>query len=305
MALRTVPPPAPPRNAGNDSAPNPRDGDLTRPASAAGALRRDARLRNRLLGLLPPLVFGTFMLGFWLLARWQLIQTRGLAAAKLLLPAPTEVLRSFTQILTDPGLRGYIGATVLESLGGCALGVLVALPLGYVIARSPLAARAVQPYLAASQALPAVALAPLIALWLGYEVESRMALCALIVFFPLVITTTLGVRTLDHDVLDAARVDGASRWALLWHIEAPLALPSILAGLRTSLTLSITGAVVGEFVIGATAESKGLGQLLGQFLNQFDGAGTFATLLVLALLAAIYYGLARLVERRYSYLEAA
>ena len=304
MALRTVPPPAPPRNVGSDSAPNMRDGGRTRAAPTTGTPRRSARRGGHLLGLLPPLTFGAFMLALWLLARWQLIQTRGPAAAKLLLPAPTEVLRSFAQIVTDPALRGYIGTTVVESLGGCALGALVALPLGYVIARSPLAARAVQPYLAASQALPAVALAPLIALWLGYEVESRMALCALIVFFPLVITTTLGVRTLDRDILDAARVDGASRFALIWQIEAPLALPSILAGLRTSLTLSITGAVVGEFVIGATAESKGLGQLLGQFLNQFDGAGTFATLLVLALLAAVYYGLARLVERRYSYLEA-
>src|SRR5262249_16211618 len=254
---------------------------------------------------LPPVVFGAFVLSLWLLARWNLIQTRGAGAAALLLPSPDDVLGAFWQILTEPALRGYIGTTVQESLGGCALGALVALPLGYVIARGVRGGRAVQPYLAASQALPAVALAPLIALWLGYEVESRMALCALIVFFPLVITTTLGVRSLDRDVLDAARVDGAGRWAVLWRIELPLALPSVLAGLRTSLTLSITGAVVGEFVIGATGETKGLGQLLGQFLNQFDGAGPLATLLVLALLAAVYYGLAGLVERRYSYLEAA
>src|SRR5262249_13063007 len=106
MALRTVPPPAPPRNAGTHSVPDRRDSDRTRAAPAAGAPRRDARLRGHLLGLLPPLVFGVVVLALWLLARWQLIQTRGLAAAKLLLPAPTEVLRSFAQILTDPALRG-------------------------------------------------------------------------------------------------------------------------------------------------------------------------------------------------------
>ena len=127
-----------------------------------------------------------------------------------------------------------------------------------------------------------------------------VALCALIVFFPMAITTTLGLRLLDRDVLDAARVDGASGWRMLWHIELPLALPSVLAGLRTSLTLSITGAVVGEFVVGA----NGLGQLLLIDRSDFDSAGVFATLLALALLAATLYGVARLAERLFSYVEA-
>jgi NitT/TauT family transport system permease protein len=132
-------------------------------------------------------------------------------------------------------------------------------------------------------------------------VTPRLAICALVVFFPLVVTTTLGLRSLDREVLDAARVEGAGRWALFRQIELPLALPSILAGLRTSLTLSITGAVVGDFVLGG---EEGLGGLLIGFSAAFDSAGVFATLLLLALLAALYYGLARLAERRFSYLEA-
>ncbi len=150
-----------------------------------------------------------------------------------------------------------------------------------------------EPYLAASQAVPAVALAPLLVLLLGYGLLPVAALCALIVFFPAAVNTTLGFRTIDRDVLDAARIDGAGRWALLRHIEAPLAIPSILAGLRASLTLAVTGAVVGEFVLG----DQGLGGLLTIARGNFDAPLVFATLIALALMAITLYGLARLIER--------
>lgn len=249
--------------------------------------------RSPILSVLPPLLVGVA-----LLALWQLATQLGLVPA-FLLPAPADVWDAFRRSVADGLLPRYVGTTLVESLLGCALGVAVALPLGYAIARSRLIARALQPYIAASQALPAVAIAPLIALWLGYGLSPVVALCALIVFFPMAITTTLGLRLLDRDVLDAARVDGASGWRMLWHIELPLALPSVLAGLRTSLTLSVTGAVVGEFVVGA----NGLGQLLLIDRSDFDSAGVFATLLALALLAAALYGVARLAERLFSYVE--
>lgn len=184
---------------------------------------------------------------------------------------------------------------------GSLLGATVALPLGYALARSQLVADFLQPYLAASQALPAVALAPLLALWFGYGLISVIVLCALLVFFPIVVTTTLGLRLLDHEVLDAARVDGASGWKLLRAIELPLAFPSILAGLRAGLTLSITGAVVGEFVVGG----KGLGELLLIDRSYADTAAVFADVLILAALAIACYSLARWAERNYSYAEEA
>jgi NitT/TauT family transport system permease protein len=107
------------------------------------------------------------------------------------------------------------------------------------------------------------------------------------------------VRTLDREILDAARVDGAGGWAMLRYFELPLALPSILAGMRAGLTLSITGAVVGEFVIG----DRGLGGLLTIARGNFNTPLVFATLLTLALLASVFYGIGRLIERRLSYLE--
>lgn len=268
-----------------------------RPSRAMRERRRGLpSLAARALGTLPALALAALALLIW-----QLVTQTGGDQVTILLPAPLDVARSFWLSLSDGLLPSYAAQTLIESLGGFALGTVVALPMGYAIARSPLLARAIQPYLAASQAMPVVAIAPLLVLWVGFGIPPVIVLCALIVFFPTVVTTVLGLRTLDRDVVDSGRVEGAGRWALLWHIELPLALPSILAGLRTSLTLSVTGAVVGEFAIG----DQGLGGLLQIARGNFDMPLEFATLLTLALYAAALYGAARLIERQFSYVEAA
>jgi putative riboflavin transport system permease protein len=108
-------------------------------------------------------------------------------------------------------------------------------------------------------------------------------------FFPMVITSALGFQTLDATLVDAARVEGASGWSLFAHIEFPLALPALLASIRTGLTLSIVGAIVGEFV---NQGDQGLGSLVLSAKNQFDSALLFATLFVMAIMAILYYGFA-------------
>jgi NitT/TauT family transport system permease protein len=247
------------------------------------------------------------LLGVAILALWQLV-TASRAISAYYLPAPGDVLQTWLRGVglsgssshTTPLLLRYGLTTLMESVAGFLLGTAIAIPLGYGIARSQALAHALQPYMAAMQALPALALAPLLTMWLGYDLPSVIALCALIVFFPMVVNTALGLLTLDRDVLDAARVAGAHGWTLFRYMEFPLALPSILAGLRVGLTLSITGAVVGEFVVG----TDGLGGLLIIAGSQYNRPLEFATLLTLSLLAAILYGLARLAERRFSYMEA-
>lgn len=315
MAIRSIAPSRPRESSARSSAPG--SSAAVGTPSGAGAIPRPHAHR----GWSWSRVAAPLALGVLIIAAWQFVTTAGFVST-FLLPEPLTVLRAFWFALTDGCTRGgvtcaggphaawtalsnsllvnYSAITLLESVAGCALGALVALPLGYAVARNRLIAGAVQPYLAASQALPAVAVAPLIALWLGYNLSPVIALCALIVFFPLTITTTLGLRLLDRDVLDAARVDGAGFWSLLWRVELPLALPSILAGLRTSLTLSVTGAVVGEWASGG----NGLGQLLLLNHEYADPAGEFATLLMLGLLAAALYGVVRLGERRLSFAEA-
>jgi NitT/TauT family transport system permease protein len=301
MSIRSVSPPKPPTGAVGPPPTN-EQRQQSHP-SAPGALPPDERpftrsprrfSEQRSLRVIAPVALGVV-----LLAAWQLAVQTGMVS-EFLLPFPLDVLRSLWNSLLHDDLLRYAQTTLIESLAGCAFGALVALPLAYIIVHSRLAASAIQPYLAASQALPAIAIAPLIVLWLDYGLSPVIVLCALIVFFPMVITTVLGLRLLDRDVLDAARTEGAGWWSLLWYIEFPLALPGILAGVRASLTLSITGAVVGEFVEG----TPGLGELLLIERSYADLAGVFATLLMLALLAALFYGLVRLLERWLSYVEA-
>lgn len=242
---------------------------------------------RRLSAVLPPVVLGVV-----LLAGWQAVHSTGLVSS-FFLPGPAAVAHAFVNAVEHDSLLDYTRQTLVESLAGSGIGIAVALPLGYLIARSRWSALALQPYIAASQAVPAVALAPLLALWIGYGLLPIAILCALLVFFPMLVNTVLGLRLLDPDVLGAARVDGVGRWGMLRYIEFPLALPSILTGVRTGFTLSITGAVVGEFVMGG----DGLGELLAVQRNDADSVGLFATLLMLTILAAGTYGLMRLLER--------
>jgi NitT/TauT family transport system permease protein len=259
----------------------------TRTESAAPPSAADPAAR-RLGAVLPPL-----MLGVVLLAVWQIVHSTELVSA-FFLPGPEAVVRAFARQIVHGSLLGYTRQTLVESLAGSGLGMAVGLPLGYLIARSRWAALALQPYIAASQAVPAVALAPLLALWIGYGLLPIAILCALLVFFPMLVNTVLGLRSLDPDVLNAARVDGVGRWGMVRYIEFPLALPAVLTGVRAGFTLSITGAVVGEFVMGG----DGLGQLLAVQRSEADSVGLFATLLMLTVLAAGSYGLLRLVEQR-------
>lgn len=260
------------------------------PAERSRQIIRPARTRRvrSALGILPPVALGVL-----LLLLWQTLVSSG-AVSAFLLPHPSDVARSFWNALTSGLFWDYTRTTLTESMLGFAAGAAFALPVGYGIARSRLLARTLEPYLAASQAMPSVAIAPVLVIWLGYGLKAVVVLCALIVFFPIVVNTALGIRTIDPDVIDAARVDGAHGWPLLRHFEAPLAMPAVLTGLRTSLTLSIIGAVVGEFILG----DQGLGGLLTIARSNFDTPLVFATLFMLMLMASAMYGIARLIEGR-------
>lgn len=235
---------------------------------------------ERMLGITPPMVLGLF-----LFTGWYIGTSRGLINS-LILPTPTDFFTSLVNGITSGLLLNSAVVTIEESVLGFLMALAVALPLGYALAKSRLIAAAVQPYLAAGQAIPAIIIAALLVYWVGAGLLPITIVCMLVVLFPMVITTVLGIQTLDKAVVDAARVDGASGWSLLASVEFPLALPAILAGIRTGLTLSITGAVVGEFVGGG---DQGLGSLVQIAREQFNTPLVFATLLILAVLAALYY----------------
>ncbi len=233
-----------------------------------------------------PLVLALVLLGVWWLA--------SPSVPGFMLPGPAAVFSNLVRDVASPEWLGFFGVTLGEALGGCALGAVVALPLAVLIHRSPVVSAAVNPFLGATQAIPAIALAPLLVLWIGYGLGAVVVLCGIMVFFPILISSVLGLRHVPRAVVEAARLDGAGSWALLSDIELPLALAAVLAGLRNGFTLSITGAVVGEMVMGG----RGLGTLLTVRRDQMDTADMFATIIVLCVVASVMYSLIRWWEHR-------
>lgn len=220
-----------------------------------------------------------------LLLIWQAV-VAFLHVNPVFLPAPSRVLGRLGAELASGSFIADMFYTLGEAALGCLVGAGIALPIGYAVASWRLVGAALTPLIAGSQAIPAVAIAPLLALWAGYGLAAKVSLCALMVFFPMLLNTVLGLRQVDHRLVDAAQLDGAHAWSLLWHIQAPLAWRSILTGLRGGFTLSITGAVVGEYVIGG---SRGLGRVVAVQTNMNDTTGLFATVLTLCLLAIAVY----------------
>jgi len=239
-------------------------------------------------------------LGVILLSAWGLVVAPG-TIPRYFLPTPPDVARElYSGLVSHADMWELTGATMTEALGGCLAGLVVALPLAVVIYRSKVVSAAVLPFLGTTQAIPAIALAPLLVLWIGYGLGAIVTLCTLMVFFPILVSSVVGFRHIDRDIIAAAQVDGAGGLSLLAWIEIPLALPNILAGIRNGFTLSVTGAVVGEMVMGG----RGLGTLLTVQRDANNAAGMFATIIQLAVLAALIYSAVSLVERRWSRLTA-
>ncbi len=235
-----------------------------------------------------PLVFGLAVL-----ALWEAVCRLGLIAP-IFLPAPTAIVQRLVSDLAGTRIIGFTVTTLGEALAGAGVATAIAVPLGYVVARSAVASRVIEPYAAASQAIPAIALAPLLVLWIGYGFVPIMVLCAIMVFFPIMLNTALGISQIPRDIINAARLDGAGGGSLLWHIELPLSMPHILTGLRNGFTLSITGAVVGEFTMGG----EGLGLILTVQRDSVDTTGMFATLVLLCAAAILLYSLIGTLENK-------
>lgn len=257
---------------------------MVRPRPAPRQRRRRA---HRWLGPVAPLSSVAL-----LLLAWQLLAASG-RYPSFVLPAPGAVWTRLIEALGDGTIPSNASATLQEAGIGFVLAALVALPLGYWLAHAPLLERFFAPLIAASQAVPAVAVAPLLLLWLGNGIMPKVAVCAVIVVFPLLVSTVTGVRGVPKEYLEVARVFGAPHWEQVLRVELPLAAPVLLSGVKLGLTLSLTGAVVGEFV----ASDQGLGYLLTFARQNLDTPLLFATLLVLAALGITLYSFISMLER--------
>jgi NitT/TauT family transport system permease protein len=225
---------------------------------------------------------------------WYLFTRYG-GVPNFILPSPFSVWVRFLKALRDGSLLYHTGITLIEIVLGLLVGALLATIVGYILAKSPVLERILSPYVVASQAIPIVAVAPLLVIWLGDGILSKVVICALIVFFPVLVNTIVGVRAVPTALYDLMNSLHASRSQILWKVEVPASLPVFLGGLRVGATLSVIGAIVGELV---DAEA-GLGFLLQLGDFQYDTPMVFVAVFTLIALALMLYGFVVLLEKRY------
>ena len=211
-----------------------------------------------------------------------------------ILPGPLLVAERFVSGWTEGTIAPHFWTTLGEVLLGLAFGGTAGVLTGVLLARSRVAARMLSPYIVAAQATPILALAPLIALWFGTGLGSRVLICALICFFPISVGTMVGIRSVDPKLIELGRSFRATRRQRLLRIELPSALPQILGSFRIGVTLAVVGAIVAEWAGG----DSGLGVLINRARgSMFDIPLMFATLLTIALLGVVLYLIVVAIER--------
>jgi NitT/TauT family transport system permease protein len=224
---------------------------------------------------------------------WEVL-TRLAGLPAFILPPPSAVGQRFVELAWAGGLWRHVLVTLLEIVAGLGIGVTVAFALGYLIAKSRTLERVLAPYIVASQSIPVVAIAPLLVIWFGAGTLSKVMISALIVFFPVLVNTVVGVRSVPADLRDLLRSLRASRWQTFAKLDVPASLPVLFGGLKIGATLAVIGAVVGEFV----AADQGLGFLITLNRGLYDTAGVFVAVFLLIGLAMLMYSAVSLLERR-------
>lgn len=238
--------------------------------------------------------YSALLVAAMLIAAWQiLVPLSGLSA--FVLPTPLAIA---TRMINDaPLLVAHLYVTLFEVIVGFGMGVLVGVPLALSIFYSRPFERAIYPILVGLQTVPKVSLAPILVLYLGYGWAPKIVLAFLISFFPIVISTVVGLQSLDTNLVNLVRSMGANEWQTFFKLRLPAALPNIFGGFKVAISLAVIGAVIGEYV----AAERGLGYLQLQANSLFDTTLNFATVVTISLLGVILYYIIDVVEARVSY----
>ncbi|MCR1785715.1 ABC transporter permease [Nocardioides carbamazepini] len=241
---------------------------------------------RRALGnaLWPFISFGAILLA------WELVAQLG-GVPDYMLPSVSQVVERGWE--TRDLLITHGRWTILEIVGGFALSALIAIPLGMVIVTSRLLERLLYPPIVALNSVPKVGLAPLFVVWFGFGMAPTIAMTALVTFFPLLVNTVMGLRSVDAEMIHLARVMAATRLRLFLKVRLPHALPSIFAGLKVATSLAVIGALVSEFI----ASDRGWGYVLVSAGGQLDTALIFAVMILLSAVATAFFYLVAAVER--------
>ena len=221
---------------------------------------------------------------------WE-VSVRALGVPGYLLPPPTKILADF--LARWPRMAQHTLITTQEILAGYFAAVGVSIPLALLISHSRFMEKSVYPIIVFFQIVPKIAIAPLFIIWFGLGFTPKLLLVFLLSFFPIVVSSIAGFKSVDPDIMDLARSTGASKWMIFRKIRLPSALPSIFTGLKVAAALSATAAVVAEFV----ASDKGLGYLLLEFNGDLNTSMVFATIVVLSIVGLLLYYSVELIER--------
>jgi putative hydroxymethylpyrimidine transport system permease protein len=241
--------------------------------------------------LLPALIV-LLLLGAWeLAARWHVLAD-ALSIEPFLVPAPSEIAEALWDDRTL--LIDNAWVTLQEVLLGFACAVVAGLGFAVLLHLSETLRRAVYPLLVASQTVPIIVLAPILVIWLGFGIGPKLAIIALICFFPITVNTLDGLRSVDPDAVKMMRTLDAGRWQLFRFLEAPTALPYAFSGAKISVAVAVIGAVFGEW----SGSSEGLGHLMTSANAQLLTARLFAIVVVLSAMAIALFGLLNLLERK-------
>lgn len=208
-----------------------------------------------------------------------------------LLPRPIDVLNTLWAERIQLTQQAWV--TLQESLWGFVLAVAVAVPVAMLVTFSTIAARTIYPILVITQVIPKIAIAPLLIVWMGFGMASKILLAFLVAFFAIVVNTGTGLKSIDPKMIYLARSMGASTWNTFVHFRLPNSLPVFFAGLKLGVTLALIGAIVGEFV----ASGSGLGHLTVVASGSLNTELVFAAIIVMAFIGIGMYMVIEIIER--------
>ena len=231
-----------------------------------------------------------FLLAFF--ALWQYASGRWVDA--ILISSPTEIVGRFAEMIQNGQLWRHTQVTFTEIIIGYAIGAGLGLVVGFGLAQSRLWADVFEPMILGFYGIPRTALAPLFIIWLGIGIASKVGVVALMSFFLVFFNTYAGLRGVDRDYVNLARLFGADRFHLILRVLLPAASPTIMVGLKTAVPQAVIGATVGEFI----ASSEGLGYFIRRAAGTFDAAGLFVGVIMLLLLVLVANWLLDQLERR-------
>lgn len=234
--------------------------------------------------LTPMLAFAVFI------AIWQIL-VRVAAISPLILPEPLPVAR--TLFAQAPYLLQHSGVTLLEAVLGFLLGGAFAVALALLFQFSRTATQAIYPYVIALKAIPLVALAPIVVVWFGTGLLSKVVLAAIISFFPILVNGVHGLNSVEREALDLMSTFSATSWQVLVKLRLPHALASLFAGAKISSTFAVIGAVVAEFI----GSERGIGYVVKSSSYYLDTDLTFAAIVVAALTGLIFFWVVSFTER--------